>query len=112
MPRSQWIRSIQAARGFDVVDDEIASCPEPRDLVITADIPLAADVVARGGMLSTRAGNYLRTPENMCERRAARDFMENLRKTGVQTDGPAPLDDAGRKRFADQVNRFLARIKS
>ena len=111
VPRSQWIRSIQVARGFDVADNEIARRLEPGDLVITADIPLAADVVARGGHAINPRGE-LYTTENIRERLAARDFMEKLRETGVQTGGPAPLDNADRKRFADQLDRFLAKIKS
>ena len=111
VPRSQWIRSIQVARGFDVADNEIAKRLAPGDLVITADIPLAADVVARGGHAINPRGE-LYTTENIRERLAARDFMEKLRETGVQTDGPAPLDNADRKRFADQLDRFLAKIKS
>jgi len=108
VPRSQWIRSIQVARGFDVADNEIAKLLAPCDLVITADIPLAADVVARGGHALNPRGE-LYTPENIRERLAARDFMEKLRETGVQTGGPAPFDQADRKRFADQLDRFLAR---
>ena len=111
VPRSQWIRSIQVARGFDVADNEIARRLEPGDLVITADIPLAADVVARGGHAINPRGE-LYTTENIRERLAARDFMEKLRETGVQTGGPAPLDNADRKRFADQLDRFLAKAKS
>ena len=110
VPRSQWIRSIQVARGFDVADNEIGKRLAPGDLVITADIPLAADVVARGGHAINPRGE-LYTTENIRERLAARDFMEKLRETGVQTGGPAPLDNADRKRFADQLDRFLAKVK-
>ena len=111
VPRSQWIRSIQVARGFDVADNEIARRLEAGDLVVTADIPLAADVVARGGHALNPRGE-LYTPENIRERLATRDFMEKLRETGVQTGGPAALDNTDRKRFADQLDRLLAKIKS
>jgi len=111
VPRSQWIRSIQVARGFDVADNEIAKRLAPGDLVITADIPLAADVVARGGHAINPRGE-LYTTENIRERLAMRDLMGKLRETGVPTGGPAPLDNADRKRFADQLDRFLAKIKS
>ena len=107
-PRSPFIRSLQVARGFDVADNEIAKRLAPGDLVITADIPLAADVVARGAHAINPRGE-LYTPENIRERLAARDFMVKLRETGVQTGGPAPFDQADRKRFADQLDRFLAR---
>ncbi len=106
-PRSPYIRSIQVARGFDVADNEIAKRLEQGDLVITADIPLAADVIARGGhALNPRGEIY--TKENIGERLETRDFLTKLRETGVQTGGPAPLDNTDRKRFADQLDRFLA----
>ena len=108
VPRSPWIRSVQVARGFDVADHEIARQLEAGDLVITADIPLAADVVGRGGHAINPRGE-LYTTENIRERLATRDFLEKLRETGVQTGGPAPLDNTDRKRFADQLDRFLAR---
>lgn len=107
-PRSPWIRSLQVARGFDVADNEIAKRMAAGDLVITADIPLAADVVARGGHAINPRGE-LYSAENIRERLATRDFMEKLRETGVQTGGPAPLDHTDRKRFADQLDRFLAK---
>lgn len=109
VPRSPWIRSVQVARGFDVADNEIARRLQPGDLVITADIPLAADVVTRGGHAINPRGE-LYTPENIRERLATRDFLEKLRETGVQTGGPAPLDHTDRKRFADQLDRFLTRL--
>jgi uncharacterized protein YaiI (UPF0178 family) len=108
IPRSPWISSLQVARGFDVADNEIAKRLAPGDLVITADIPLAADVVARGGHAINPRGEIY-TTENIRERLATRDFLEKLRETGVQTGGPAPLDHTDRKRFADQLDRFLAR---
>ena len=110
VPRSPWIRALQVARGFDVADNEIARRLAPGDLVITADIPLAADVVARGGHAINPRGE-LYTTENIRERLAARDFMEKLRETGVQTGGPTPLDNTDRKRFGDQLDRFLAKVK-
>ena len=100
VPRSSWIRSIQVSRGFDVADNEIARRLEKGDLVITADIPLAADVIGRGGHALNPRGEFY-SPDNIRERLATRDFMEKLRETGVQTGGPAPLDNTDRKRFAD-----------
>ena len=107
-PRSCWIRSLQVARGFDVADNEIAKRLAPGDLVITADVPLAADVIARRGHALNPRGE-LYTTENIRERLQTRDFLEKLRETGVQTGGPAPFDQTDRKRFADQLDRFLAR---
>jgi uncharacterized protein YaiI (UPF0178 family) len=109
-PRSPWIKALQVARGFDVADNEIARRLAPGDLVITADVPLAADVIARSGHAINPRGE-LYTAENIRERLQARDFMEKLRETGVQTGGPAPFDNTDRKRFADQLDRFLARRK-
>ena len=107
-PRSRFIRSLQVARGFDVADNEIAKRIEAGDLVITADVPLAADAIARGGHALNPRGE-LYTAENIRGHLDTRDFMEKLRETGVQTGGPAPFDHTDRKRFADALDRFLAR---
>jgi hypothetical protein len=108
-PRSAFIRSLQVERGFDVADNEIAKRLAPGDLVITADVPLAADVIGRGGHAINPRGELYST-ENIRERLSTRDFLEKLRETGVQTGGPAALDQTDRKRFADQLDRFLARL--
>ena len=107
-PPSRFIRTVHVARGFDVADNEITRGLAPGDLVVTADIPLAADVIARGGHALNPRGE-LYTPDNIRERLGMRDFLEKLRETGVQTEGPARLDQTDRKRFADQLDRFLAR---
>ena len=75
--------------------------------MITADIPLAAEVIERGAHALNPRGEFY-TPENMQERLALRNFLDELRGSGVQTGGPAPLDHADRKRFADQLDRFFA----
>jgi hypothetical protein len=108
-PRSRFIRALQVPHGFDVADNEIAKRLAPGDLVITADVPLAADVIARGGHALNPRGE-LYTPDNIRERLETRDFLAKLRETGVQTGGPAPFDYTDRKRFADQLDRFLARV--
>jgi uncharacterized protein len=105
-PSSKYIRSIQVPRGFDVADAEIAQRLAPGDLVITADVPLAADILARGGHAINPRGE-LYTADTIGERLALRDFLDQLRSSGTQTAGPAPLDHADRKRFADQLDRFL-----
>jgi len=107
-PLSRFIRAIQVPRGFDVADNEIAKRLAQGDLVVTADIPLAADVIARGAHALNPRGEFY-TPDNIRERLALRDFLEGLRSSGVQTSGPAPLDQSDRKRFADQLDRFLTR---
>lgn len=107
-PPSRFIRAIQVPRGFDVADNEIARRLAQGDLVVTADIPLAADVIARGAHALNPRGEFY-TPDNIRERLAVRDYLEGLRSSGVQTSGPAPLDQSDRKRFADQLDRFLTR---
>jgi uncharacterized protein YaiI (UPF0178 family) len=107
-PPSKFIRMVQVPRGFDVADNEIARRLEAGDLVITADIPLASDVIARGGHALNPRGEFY-TPDNIRERLALRDYLAELRDSGVQTGGPAPLDGTDRKRFADQLDRFLTR---
>jgi len=107
-PRSKFVRAIQVARGFDVADDEIIGRIAAGDLVITADIPLAAEVINRAGHALNPRGEFY-TPDNIRERLAMRDLLEKLRESGVQTGGPAALDQTDRKRFADALDRFLAR---
>ena len=107
-PRSKFIRTIHVARGFDVADNEIGKRLAPGDLVITADIPLAAEVIERGGHALNPRGEFY-TPDNIRERLALRNFLEEQRAGGVYAQGRAPLDAADRKRFADQLDRFLAR---
>jgi len=110
VPRSRWIRTVRVAAGFDVADHYIAERVQPGDLVVTADIPLAAAVVDKGGeALNPRGERY--TTENIRERLAMRNFMEELRGAGVQTGGPAALDQADRKAFADALDRLLSRMK-
>ncbi|MGB7552502.1 MAG: YaiI/YqxD family protein [Chromatiaceae bacterium] len=106
-PPSPLIRRVQVGQGFDVADHHIAEHLEPGDLVITGDIPLAAQVIARGGdAINPRGERY--TPENIRERLAVRDFLEELRSTGVNTGGPPPLGLTERQAFANALDRLLA----
>jgi uncharacterized protein YaiI (UPF0178 family) len=105
-PPSQFIRMLHVPRGFDVADNEIAKRVEIGDLVVTADIPLASDVIERGAHALNPRGEFY-TPDNIRERLALRNYLSELRDSGVQTGGPAPLDNTDRKRFADQLDRFL-----
>ena len=107
-PPSRFIRTMQVARGFDVADNEIIGRIESGDLVITADIPLAAESLARGAHALNPRGEFY-TPDNIQERLALRSYLAELREGGVQTGGPPPLDNTDRKRFADQLDRFLTR---
>ena len=108
VPGSRYIRSVQVAGGFDVADNHIAQQAEAGDLVITADIPLAAEVVAKGCLALNPRGD-LYTEENVRERLNMRDFMATLRGTGVDTGGPATFSHADRQAFANQLDRLLAK---
>ncbi len=108
VPRSPYIRALQVPRGIDVADSHIVRDLAPGDLVITADIPLAADVIAKGGHAINPRGE-LYSAENIQERLALRNYLDELRGTGERTGGPAALDNTDRKRFADQLDRFLAK---
>ncbi|WLD58671.1 YaiI/YqxD family protein [Salinispirillum sp. LH 10-3-1] len=110
-PPSRWIDSIQVGQGFDVADNEIVRRLNPGDLVVTADIPLAAEVIEKGGHALNPRGE-LYTTQNIKARLTMRDFMENLRSSGVQTGGPAALNHNDRKAFADSLDRFLAKHAS
>ncbi|RKZ37072.1 MAG: YaiI/YqxD family protein [Gammaproteobacteria bacterium] len=107
-PPSRFIKARQVPAGFDVADKVIAENVSVGDLVITADIPLAADVVERGGVALNPRGEFY-TTENIQERLTMRNLMDELRGSGVMTGGPAPLKQADRQEFANQLDRFLAR---
>jgi len=108
-PPSPHIRSIRVASGFDKADDHIVQALAPGDLVITADIPLAAQVIERGGeVLNPRGERY--TKDNIRERLNIRDFLDTLRGSGMVTGGPPALTQTDRKRFADALDRLLASL--
>jgi uncharacterized protein YaiI (UPF0178 family) len=107
-PPSRYIRALQVPRGIDVADSHIVRELQAGDLVVTADIPLAADVIAKGGHALNPRGEFY-TTENIQERLALRNYLDELRGAGVQTGGPEALGNADRKRFADQLDRFLAK---
>ena len=107
-PRSPWIQLVEVARGFDVADGHIVNAVEPGDLVVTADIPLAAAVVEKdASALNPRGEFYSR--ENIRELLDLRNFMQTLRSTGVDTGGPSAFSQSDRQAFANQLDRFLAR---
>ncbi|PCJ32230.1 MAG: DUF188 domain-containing protein [Gammaproteobacteria bacterium] len=108
VPPSRYISFLQVSQGFDVADNEIVQRLTKGDLVITADIPLAAEVVEKGGhALNPRGEMY--TVENIKARLSMRDFMEELRSTGVQTGGPSALNQADRQKFANNLDSFLTK---
>ncbi len=108
-PPLAHVRALQVEAGFDVADNEIVRRVHDGDLVITADIPLAAEVIDKGALaLSPRGELY--TAQNVRARLNMRDFMETMRSSGVQlTDGPPALSNADRKAFADHLDRWLAK---
>lgn len=107
-PPSALIRMVQVPGGFDEADKYIAERVAAGDLVITADIPLAAEVVGKGAhALSPRGERYGK--ENIRELLDMRNFMDTLRSTGVETGGPAAFSQADRQAFANQLDRFLRR---
>ena len=108
VPSAKNITAIQVRQGFDVADNEIVKRLNTGDLVITSDIPLAAEVIEKGGhALSPRGELY--SAENIKQRLNMRDFMESLRSSGVQTGGPPALNQSDRQNFANHLDRFLTR---
>jgi hypothetical protein len=106
-PVSPCIRSRQVAAGFDVADNTIVREASPGDIVVTADIPLAAEAVAKGCRVINPSGEHY-TEENIRQRLNMRDFLDTLRGSGVQTGGPPPFGNAQRQAFANQLDRLLA----
>lgn len=108
VPPSQFITFLQVTQGFDVADNEIVQRVGIGDLVITGDIPLAAEVIEKGAhALSPRGEMY--TTDNIKARLTMRDFMETMRSSGVQTGGPAALNQADRQKFANKLDSFLTK---
>jgi uncharacterized protein YaiI (UPF0178 family) len=108
VPASEFIRSVQVSSGFDVADNEIVKRLAPGDLVITADIPLAAEVTGKGGFALNPRGE-LYTEDNVRARLNMRDFMDTLRASGINTGGPSAINQRDRQEFGNSLDRFLAR---
>ena len=111
VPPSPYIRARQVPMGFDVADRHIMDEVAAGDLVITADIPLAAALIEKGAFALSPRGEFY-SAENIRERLGMRDFMEGLRGAGVGIAGPAALSQADRQAFARQLDSFLARRRS
>jgi len=107
IPVSKYIKSLQVPAGFDVADNRIEQLLETGDLVITADIPLAAAVVEKGGTALNPRGE-LYTHDNVRERLAMRNLMDELRGGGLVTGGPSTISQRERMAFANQLDRWLA----
>jgi hypothetical protein len=108
VPPSPYIKSLQVESGFDVADNEIVRRAQHGDLVITADIPLADEVIDKGCTALSPRGELF-TKENIKGRLTMRDFMETLRSSGIQSGGPPPLNQADRMKFANHLDRILAK---
>ncbi|MBA1443731.1 MAG: YaiI/YqxD family protein [Chromatiales bacterium] len=105
-PPSRYIKTIRVGSGFDVADNEIVKRLLPGDLVITADIPLAAEIIEKGGnAINPRGERY--TESNIKQRLSMRNFMDELRGSGVDTGGPPSFNHGDRQAFANQLDRFL-----
>lgn len=110
-PRSQWIKTLQVPPGFDVADNEIVRRLAAGDLVVTADIPLAAEVIGCGAHALNPRGDFYST-ENIRELLNLRDFNDTLRASGVQTGGPAALSHSDRQVFANRLDQFFGRQRA
>lgn len=107
-PPSRYIQAIQVPAGFDVADNKIVQAIQPGDLAVTADIPLAAEVVEKGGYALNPRGQFY-TKDNIREQLTLRNFMTELRNSGVEMGGPSSLSQGDRQAFANQLDRFLSR---
>ncbi len=108
VPPSRFVKSLQVRPGFDVADNEIVKRLSAGDLVITSDIPLAAEVIDKGGHALAPRGERF-SPDTIKARLTMRDFMDTLRASGVNTGGPPALSQSDRRAFANELDRFLAR---
>ncbi len=110
IPTSRYINFLRVASGFDVADNEIVKRCDVGDLVITADIPLAAEVIEKGGHALNPRGEMYST-NSIKARLTMRDFMDTLRSSGIQTGGPPALNKSDRQTFANELDKFLTKHK-
>jgi len=108
-PPGSLVKAVQVQQGFDVADNHIVTHLQPGDLVITADIPLAAEALEQGGeVINPRGERYSR--DTIRQRLTMRNFMEEMRSSGVHTGGPAPFGPRDVQAFANSLDRWLARL--
>ena len=110
-PNSSYVNTVQVPRGFDVADDEIMNRLVAGDLVITSDIPLAAEVIEKGAHALSPRGE-LHTTENIRARLNMRDFLDTMRASGIDTGGPAAFSQRDRHAFANSLDRLLTKYAS
>lgn len=108
VPKSPWIRSLQVPKGFDVADNEIVNRVAAGDLVVTADIPLASEVIAKGAKVITPRGETY-DAGSIAGALTMRNFMDTLRSSGVETGGPSSFSASDQREFARELDRYLAR---
>jgi len=111
VPASPHIRMIQVASGFDIADNEIIKRLGAGDLVITSDIPLAAEAIEKGGTVLSPRGELL-TRDNIGARLNMRDFLDSMRASGFDTGGTPALSQGNRKAFADHLDKLLSRAQA
>lgn len=112
VPPSKYVRAVQVPAGFDVADREIVRLAEPGDLVITGDIPLAADILKKGAHALNPRGEFY-TPDNIAQQLTMRAFMDELRGSGVDTGGPSAYNQGDRQRFGNALDAHLRKnVKS
>ncbi len=109
-PRSSYISSRRVDAGFDVADNYIVAQAEPGDIVVTADIPLAAEILEKGGYAINPRGERYDT-NTIRQKLTMRDFMDTMRASGIQSGGPPPLSQTDRRNFANELDRLLAQAK-
>ena len=106
VPKLAWVNAVQVPKGMDVADTYIVEHSSPEDLVVTQDVPLAAEIVERGGQaISLRGVTW--TKENIREKLSLRDFFTEARESGVMTGGPPPFDNRAKQSFANALDRWL-----
>lgn len=110
VPNSPFLKRVQVEKGFDIADNEIVRRADAGDLVITQDIPLASEVIELGCLAMNPRGERW-TPDNIKQRLNMRDFMETMRSSGIQTGGPAALNQQDKMKFANALDRILARAQ-
>jgi hypothetical protein len=111
VPHSPYVKTVEVPAGLDVADKEIVNQMDEGDLVITADIPLAAAVIGKGGHALNPRGTFY-TEENIHEILAMRNLMDELRNSGEITGGPAALGSKEKQAFANRLDSFLTRYHS
>lgn len=108
LPKSRWVRQIRVESGFDVADHEIVRLAEAGDLIITSDIPLAAEAIEKQAEVVTPRGEIY-TRDNIRGRLNMRDFMDTMRASGIQSGGPAALNEQDKRQFANALDRYIQR---